>query len=400
MFDTLQRTATRRTESPLDEVASEDRSDWLGSTPSERVIELLELRERLDAELLAVLAQWDRSRAWEADGSLSAAKWLEHRTPVSPPESRWLVKLARLVDSHPAIADGLATGELSTPHVDTIARAVSKDRAPLLADHAETIVEQAGALTVREFSTVMQRWASLADDALASDTFDKMWQRRHVHASVTMDGWVAGDFLLDPAAGQGLLHALDHAAPPDPHDAPDGPRSLSQRRADALADITTWYSSGAKPGGNPPNVNIIVDVATANGDTPTLAKMRCDIEGIGPVTRATLRFLTCNATLTRVVMAGDSEVLDLGRAARFASPSQRRAVSIRDRHCRFPGCDRQPRWCDVHHIAGWFSDNGPTDIDNLILLCRRHHMAVESTKWTITRTSNGGYTFTRRARRP
>jgi hypothetical protein len=54
----------------------------------------------------------------------------------------------------------------------------------------------------------------------------------------------------------------------------------------------------------------------------------------------------------------------------------------------------------VHHIAGWFTDDGPTDLDNLILLCRRHHTMVENTRWTITRQDNGSYHFHHPARGP
>ena len=52
----------------------------------------------------------------------------------------------------------------------------------------------------------------------------------------------------------------------------------------------------------------------------------------------------------------------------------------RDEHCRFPGCDRPATWCDGHHIH-WFSRGGPTRIDNLVLLCRRHHKRLHQPGW-------------------
>ena len=56
----------------------------------------------------------------------------------------------------------------------------------------------------------------------------------------------------------------------------------------------------------------------------------------------------------------------------MVSAAQRSALAVRDRHCRFPGCDRPGSWCDAHHVWHW-SEGGPTDLDNLVLLCRRHH---------------------------
>ncbi|MBI2237094.1 MAG: HNH endonuclease [Actinobacteria bacterium] len=74
----------------------------------------------------------------------------------------------------------------------------------------------------------------------------------------------------------------------------------------------------------------------------------------------------------RVVMAGRSEPLDVGRRTPVVPPAIRRAVILRDGHCRFPGCDRPHTWCDAHHVVHW-ADGGPTALPNLVLLCRRHH---------------------------
>ena len=92
--------------------------------------------------------------------------------------------------------------------------------------------------------------------------------------------------------------------------------------------------------------------------------------------------------------------LDMGRSVRVATPAQRRVLAVRDRHCRFPSCGRKPQWCDAHHIAGWVESLGRTDIDNLILLCRRHHTLLHNSRWSITRTAAGEFEFTHPARGP
>jgi hypothetical protein len=383
----------------LAEIAGEDRTHWPGPALSERLVELLEVRERLDAALIALTATWTEGRAWEFDGSLSPASWLEHRAPVNRRQALRLAKAGRLVARQDEIAESLDSGALTAPHVDALAAVVSPEHEQLPDDHVTTLVREAERLPVGDFSTVVRRWAVLADDVLDRDTFTRKWDRRHVHASVTIDGWVTGDFYLDPEAGRSVLDVLDHLAPPDPVDAPDSARSLSQRRADAMVDLAAWYAGGAKPSGAPPNLNVIVDVATLNGDSPEFAALRCDLEGVGPVTRATLEQTACHATVSRVVTAGDSVVLDMGRRTRLATRGQRRAVSIRDRSCTFPSCRRGPEWCDVHHVVGWFR-GGPTDVDNLVLLCRRHHTLVHQTRWEITPTPGGRHRFHHPARGP
>jgi hypothetical protein len=152
------------------------------------VVNLVRVRERLDAELLRVTGLWDRTKAWEADGSLTPAAWLEYRTSLAPQQARRVVKAARLIDRHTPIGEALGDGDIGTAHVDAVARVVSKDRARLLPDHVETLVAQAKGLSARDFTMVMRRWASLAGDALASDTHEQKWERRHLYASVTLDG--------------------------------------------------------------------------------------------------------------------------------------------------------------------------------------------------------------------
>jgi len=171
---------------------------------------------------------------------------------------------------------------------------------------------------------------------------EERWNRRHLHTSTGLDGWVQGDFHLDPIAGAALIGALDHEAPPDPEDSPDGPRTLSQRRADALVDIINRHINGGVTGGNPPNVVAVADVAELTGMSPPLAATRCEMEGIGPVARSVLDQMCCDARFTRLVMSGKSQVLDMGRSVRVATPTQRRALAVRDRRCRFPSCRRRP----------------------------------------------------------
>lgn len=110
----------------------------------------------------------------------------------------------------------------------------------------------------------------------------------------------------------------------------------------------------------------------------------CRIDGFGGITRATAQRLACEALLDGVIKDGAGDVLVLGRSRRLVSKRQRMALSARDVGCQFPGC-RARRRCDAHHIRPW-SQGGPTDLDNLVLLCRAHHTAVHEHGLRIERT--------------
>ena len=85
-------------------------------------------------------------------------------------------------------------------------------------------------------------------------------------------------------------------------------------------------------------------------------------------------------------------MLDVGRKTRTVPSAIRRALSARDAHCRFPGCTG--RHTDAHHIEHW-ADGGATRLDNLVLLCRRHHRAVHEEGWTVAWGRDGDAQFTR-----
>ncbi|MEX0698939.1 MAG: DUF222 domain-containing protein, partial [Acidimicrobiia bacterium] len=67
------------------------------------------------------------------------------------------------------------------------------------------------------------------------------------------------------------------------------------------------------------------------------------------LSRSELDYLSCDCSISRLIMEPTSEPIDIGRKSRVIPPAMRRAVIARDRHCQHPGCFRPARWCDVHH---------------------------------------------------
>jgi hypothetical protein len=86
----------------------------------------------------------------------------------------------------------------------------------------------------------------------------------------------------------------------------------------------------------PPRLNPVVDLAALTGDTPEIPTARGHLDGIGPITRTVSEHVACCGTATRLVTAGPSVVLDMGRRVRVVTTARQRALTIRDRHCQVP----------------------------------------------------------------
>src|SRR5689334_10988484 len=91
------------------------------------------------------------------------------------------------------------------------------------------------------------------------------------------------------------------------------------------------------------------------------------------------------ATLTwrRSSSMGKLVPVDVGRTRRLIKPAQRDALIARDKGCAFPNYHMPARWADAHHIHHSL-DGGNTDLDNLVLLRRRHHRLIHHSEWSVT----------------
>ncbi|MGZ0151467.1 DUF222 domain-containing protein [Kribbella sp. WER1] len=99
---------------------------------------------------------------------------------------------------------------------------------------------------------------------------------------------------------------------------------------------------------------------------------------------ATVRRLACDAKIIPLVLGTNSEPLDVGRSERLVTRAIRRALNARDNGCVV--CNAPPVMCDAHHLKSWI-DGGETKVDNLVLICRRHHVDLHAGHWTITITN-------------
>ncbi len=200
---------------------------------------------------------------------------------------------------------------------------------------------------------LVEYWKTAVDGPGAETTVEELEERRYLFAAKTFEGMVKLDGLLDPITGDLVLTALGAATPPPCR---DDRRTARQRRADALADLARRFlDSGEASGTEKPHVLVLTDLDALQGHGGGVHET-----ANGQVlTPSQVRWYACDCTVSRIILGPDSEPLDIGRATRIIPPAMRRALIARDRHCQHPGCDRDHRWCDAHHIQHW-ADGGAT----------------------------------------
>ncbi|MDQ4020442.1 MAG: HNH endonuclease [Actinomycetota bacterium] len=201
-----------------------------------------------------------------------------------------------------------------------------------------------------------------------------------------------GEFDADgEAAIRAMLDALSKPAP-----ATDGipdQRSTAERQGDALVDAAHQVLRfGDLPdcGGERPHVAVTIDWEELQH------RLRMAMLDYGNTLHPqTARMLACDAQIVPIVLGTASQPLDIGRASRTVPAGLRRALVARaGGHCEMPGCDRPAGWCDAHHGPSHWADGGATRIDNLVLLCRRHHRMVHKPGWHIHFDPHGHPVFT------
>jgi hypothetical protein len=354
------------------------RSEVLPDLPDARIeedfSELQRVAELLEIERLRRLAELDRRRVFERDGHLSAASWLASAHKVSWGAARDHVRTARALEGMPETRRALDAGDISMSAVRLLVSARDADPEAFSRSEAQ-LVEAARIHSIHDLQRVAAYWRQGVEREQAAEGDDKLRERRRLHASVSFLGMVRVDGDLDPETGETLLTALGAVLDAESRSrGQDDVRTPAQRRADALGEICRqWLDRSDRPSvaGERPHVTVTVATDALRGDTGRTS----ELDHAGPVEPEIARRIACDASIMRVVMSGRSQPLDVGRRTPVIPPAMRRAVIVRDRHCRFPGCDRPQTWCDAHHVVHW-ADGGPTALPNLLLLCRRHHRSV------------------------
>jgi hypothetical protein len=389
----------------LKELAAEDRSGWVPLALSDRLRGVVGVHERSEVELIRTVAGWDRRTAWAEEGAVTAVSWLKHDLNMSPGQAGGLVHLARLYDEHRPVRDGLDGGQLSVAAARLLLKA-SRGRQEMFARCVEGLTDLACELPYVMFADVIGNWIELLDEREPHDDSD-----RHLSVSEVGDQSVT-EIVGSPDDGRIIRAALEALDSPDPEDCPEGPRTRPQRWYDLTIDIFR-RALADKLGDDPTamgGVDIIVDPKTAaeltsedepsldeqlapyvNADAEALDERRLEHPDGAKATKLFAKLLLCSGFIRRIILDTETgAVLDVGRAQRRFTKRQWRALVVRDGGCVFPGCDRKPKWTDAHHLEFWVEHDGPTDIENGCLLCRRHHTLIHHRGWRLERDKRTG----------
>jgi len=364
----------------ISDLEREDIEPLTDDALAEDVIELRRTMDRMEYQCSRRLDLFARRHGYITLGFVSLIAWLRRACRLLPGAAVQHAEVARNLPSLPDTSAALAAGDIGFHHAAVIAHSVTEVGAEAVLRHESTLLEAAHNLDPKYLTHVTSQIRYCEDpDGTLADANDNH-ERRYLHLSQTWQGMFVIDGRLDAEGGATLRAALNAL---EEMWYPGDERTGRQRRADALVELARQrLDAGTLPevGGQKPHLSVTAPIATLMKEPGAPAG---ELDWSQPITADTVRRVACDCAMTRVLLGPNSEPIDVGRCTRTIQPALRRALVVRDRQCRFPGCDRPPDWCDGHHLIHWI-DGGETSLANTCLLCRRHHRFVHELGWQLS----------------
>ncbi|KDA06869.1 hypothetical protein DC31_07795 [Microbacterium sp. CH12i] len=317
-------------------------------------------------------------------GGLSAAQFDAIRRGLGdPPE----------IEADEVAADG------ADAVMDADERAAAREEAHAAwAQAALHLVSEAAERTVEELWQAGRTIRDLLDPEGAEARFLDRFEKRSFRTYRGADGQKRASWIFDDE-GDLFIETLQAAALRPRRGGPrfvdadekeqaaslaDDPRTNDQLAYDLMMDVLRagmLADTEAVFGTRQAGVRL-VQVVDAEGNRAPVAHSEDHLVSL-PGSVADQRI--CESGFVPVTVDSHGNPLNVGREQRLFTPKQRIALAIRDGGCRWRGCDRPASYCEAHHIDEWDRDQGRTDIDRGILLCRYHHMTLHHGEWNITR---------------
>ncbi len=419
----------------------------------ERCAETYMRAEAMQYEAMVLLAEFDEREGWRGTAFGSTAEWLAWRIGIKPGAARERVRTARALTELPQTSRAMRAGEISFTKVRALTRVARPESEDALLELARACSAARLERKLRVWTTdsvsaernsEARRHASRTFSVFPED--DGMYVVRgrldpEVGAALMRAVEAAGDVLY-LRRRRGAAEA--EPAPVDAEVDADVDATPEQRRADAIGlvaerALAAGFAGGPVSGARAERYQVVLHVepatlressggvsaetseATAASHARPLSALEDGVRISAETSEATAAFdprplsaledgvrvsaetsrrLACDASTVRITRAGGADqrphvgafarVLDVGRRTRTVPPALRRALDARDGGCRFPGCGS--RFSEAHHIEHW-ADGGATRLENLVLLCRRHHRAVHEGRATVCRGADDSVAF-------
>ena len=347
--------------------------------------EIAELSARMQAAnycLLTLIRQFDERGGWNV-GFASCAHWLNWRTGLALGAAREKVRVAHALGELPLLSESMSRGELSYSKVRALTRVATPE-------NEEELLAFARCGSAAHVERLVRAWRRV-------DRLEDQEEERRRHASRSLETYFDDDGMLvvrgrlDAEAGAVVMRALEAASEALYESSEERVEiPAAQRRADGLQLLAeSALAHELDRGTSGDRYQVVVHV-----DEKVLADSEADgasvLEDGQHVPAGTSQRLACDAGKVVVRHGRDGRLLDVGRKTRTIPPAIRRALNARDQICRFPGC--QSKFCEAHHVKHW-ARGGETRLDNLVLLCRRHHRAVHEEGFSMKLTAEGVVSF-------
>lgn len=337
-------------------------------------------RAKAQAEAVRARAAAEYSRRM---GQKAAERTLREESGQSPNGSRVEVEIAKKLKDLPRTRKAFEDGEITFGHTKIIANAAGRvevDERELV-DRAKMEPVDVFARTAREHEQQKSE-----DGGLSRLEAQRRARKAGVKTDPT-DGMTVLWGRFDPITGTRIKNILTAKTnqlwrEEDPKERP----TTEQRMADALAELL------CRPGGDKkgkksrtPRTDLLL---IAHYDTGGQEIRDATLADGTPIPVALFKDMACQGKVVPAIFDTRGQPLWVGLGKRLATPAQRLALIARDRRC--VGCGADPAWCQAHHVVPWEAD-GPTDIDNMVLLCSRCHHQVHDESWQIRKTPSGKY---------
>lgn len=333
---------------------------------------------------LLLVADFDARDGAYKFGLASTAQWLSFTCGLAARTANDHVRVARALAAFPKLAEGMAAGIVSYSHARAIARVAKRGEFRLVDD----LLDVARYGTVAQLEVVARGLLTVDHNENPSDQAERE-RVSHRWGDDSMWGLSAK---LDPERGALVQEAIEKVANTEQISKAEALVRLAEIGLAALADAD-------KPprelrGDERAAVVIHLDVNRIPVDDdgsaePNRPAARID-QGPG-LPNAVVQRLLCDGRV-RTLLMKDEHMLDVGRTHRLVTRKQYRALLRRQGgQCAHPGCPNTKR-LHAHHVIPWLV-GGPTDMDNLVLLCERHHVSLHDRDYRIRKLGNGAFRF-------